>query len=228
MKTTSTHAAIALALMLTLGCSPRESSDEHPREVETGEATTDEEPTTDEKKAAGDEGAHAHGAGSEPSTLPEGFEGPGKLELPEDLRGLLVAEMVQIESAMHRILSALVRGELAKVQKDAQGVRDSFILAQKLTKDQAAKLGELLPSEMVTLDRRFHGQAAALAKAAGAGNASRAAAIYAEMTTSCVDCHRAFARERFPGVAASGEGISVEHAGDDTAGEVHEAPAHAH
>lgn len=206
MKNTSTRAALALAA-LTLGCSSKTSSDPPPREVDTTGAKA-----APGEKAAGDAHAHAHGAGGEPSELPEGFEGPGTLELPDDLRGLLVAEMVQIESAMHRMLSALSRGDLEAVEKDAQGVHDSFILAQKLTGEQAAKLGELLPPEMVSLDRRFHGQAAALAKAAGAGDARRAGAIYAEMTTSCVGCHRAFARERFTGLASSGERRTPERA----------------
>lgn len=172
---------VALVLAVGAGCSSRSSSSEP------------------EEHAP----AHAHGhGGGEPAALPAGFQGPGKLELPEDLRALVIAEMVQVESAMHGILSALVRGDLAKVATTAQAVHDSFILSQQLTEEQAHRLHELLPPEFVTLDERFHRDAAELAKAAGAGDAVRAAEIYGRMSNGCVSCHSAYARERFPGLAS--------------------------
>lgn len=145
-------------------------------------------------------GGHDHGGGG--STAPaDHVVGPGTLGLPDELRALIVAEMVEVESAMHRILSALVRGDLETVATTAQAVHDSFVLAQKLTPDQAEALHEHLPPPFVSLDRQFHGDAAELARTAGAGQAAAAAGVYARMSERCVGCHRAYARERFPGLA---------------------------
>lgn len=190
---------LLLVIFLVLGAC--DAKDSPPSAEPTAAEPTSAEPTSG--PSAGAAGGHAHGGAGAAAALPSDFEGPGALALPDDLRALLVAEMVAIEAAMQRMLPALVRGELGTLASDAQAIHDSFILAQKLSPEQSRALGELLAPEFVVLDRQLHQGGADLARAAEAGDAERAAAIYGSMTAACVGCHRAYARERFPGLAAA-------------------------
>jgi hypothetical protein len=131
---------------------------------------------------------------------PAGWEGPGHLDLPEDLRELLVTEMRSIEGGMQALVPHLVQGHMDEVAALGRQIHDSFVLAQQITPEQRARLVELLPDEFRTMDRAFHRLGADLAEAAARGDAREASRVYGALVDGCVRCHQAYARTRFPGL----------------------------
>lgn len=148
-----------------------------------------------------------------PAALPEeGAEKPedeprrpgpevNPLDLPPKLAGLLRREMIELDTGMHTLHSALVRGDGERAAETAQKIHDSFILKRELSKEELKTLVSQLPKDFVKRDRALHETSAELAEAARQDDFETAAERYGEMTRACVGCHSAHAAERFPGMA---------------------------
>ena len=123
-------------------------------------------------------------------------EEKGVESLSDDLRGLLLSEMLQIEKGMHQIFSHMVRGEYEDINRIALKIRDSFILRKKLTDSQRTELKQL-PKSFLELDHSFHESAGDLANAAEFGEKDTVVEYYQKMAAKCVQCHSTFAKQRF-------------------------------
>lgn len=119
--------------------------------------------------------------------------------LSTELRILLRQEMISIDRAMGTLSSDIAQGQWASASKTAAQVRDSFILKQSLTQEQAHELHAKLPQAFINLDVRFHNQADKLADAAHHRDPELSVFYYAQMMNSCVQCHTTHAPTRFPG-----------------------------
>lgn len=120
--------------------------------------------------------------------------------LTAKLRGLLVREMVEIESAMHVTYSAIIRGNHDVVAQNGQAIHDSFILEQSLTEQDHQDLEAAVPEEFLHMDEQFHQLAAALAEAGEQKNSEQQVEVFNRMTESCVACHGRYATDRFGGL----------------------------
>lgn len=139
----------------------------------------------------------AHATEDEPALPP----GTNPFDLPPETARLLRQEMLQLDTGMHTLHSALVRGDGDTAAETAQKIHDSFILKQELSKEELKALVAAVPEDFVERDRAFHKLSAELAEAARAGNFDDAAGLYGRMTDACVGCHTAHAPERFPALA---------------------------
>lgn len=128
--------------------------------------------------------------------------------LSPELRAAFIAEMQNLDSALQRAVSAVVRADWAAAERSAHEIRGSFILEQRLTPDQLTELHRVLPEPFVALDRAFHEQADRLAAAAKSKDAELAAFSTYKLTEACISCHAQYARHRFPGLS---EHPSVHH-----------------
>ena len=133
-------------------------------------------------------------AGSAIAAEPVGPKLTGKL------RGLLIQEMVQIESAMLHTYSAIVQGNHATVAQQGQAIHDSFILAQSLTEQDHQDLTAALPEEFLEMDTQFHKLAALLAQAGENKNSQGQVDVFNRMTEACVVCHSRYVTDRFDGL----------------------------
>lgn len=123
--------------------------------------------------------------------------------LSPETRALVIREMQAIDAAMNRVHTALVTGDHATVVENAQAIHDSFVLAQTLSDEQRAEIGEL-PREFLSADRKFHQLSDRLAKAGKAQDSWAERAWFDEMTRACVACHGEFATGRFPDITKVG------------------------
>lgn len=121
-------------------------------------------------------------------------------ELPPRLSGLLRQEMRAINGAMQAIFQGIVTGDHARVERKARKIHQSFILEKELTPEDRQRLKEAAPKAFLRLDRGFHEDAAALARAAGEQDSERELELFREMSRACVDCHTRFTGDRFPGL----------------------------
>jgi cytochrome c556 len=119
-------------------------------------------------------------------------------KLSNGLKGLLSAEMVEVNKSMKEIFESIVKADYENVAKWATGIENSFILKKSLTKAQGKELTIKVSKEFLTQDKNFHETAGKLATAAEFENKEDINKYFFEMTNSCVKCHSTFATHRFP------------------------------
>lgn len=120
--------------------------------------------------------------------------------LSPELRAAFVAEMQHLDHGLQAVVSAIARADWPAVEKTAGEIKGSFILEQKLTREQLAELHRVLPEPFLALDRQFHAQAERLGHAAKARDGELAAFYAYKLTDGCVSCHSQYARHRFQAV----------------------------
>jgi len=123
----------------------------------------------------------------------------GDLQLSEELRGLLQAEMAEIASASQALALSYVTGDWESVQRIAEQIRASYVMEKGLSDSQKHELEEKLPDHFKHLDAEFHARAEKLGQAAAAKDRELTAFHYYRMLETCANCHAAFAKSRFPG-----------------------------
>lgn len=121
------------------------------------------------------------------------------IALSPDLSALLSTEMLAVQDGLGLLMAAMTAGDWPRVAEIAKKIETSYILDQRLTAEQAAELGRVLPPRFKTLDAAFHGSAGKLAKAAEARDAELAVFHSYKLMEACIECHAAYAGRRFPG-----------------------------
>lgn len=133
------------------------------------------------------------------------------ISLSADLHRLLGAEMIAIENGMKDLVPAISSGEWETIATIAQGIRDSFIMKQKLTTAQKEELHRVLPDLFIEMDQDFHNSAGMLAHAAGMKNADVVNFYFFKLNDACVACHTRYASGRFPGLAKDDDVDNHQH-----------------
>ncbi len=118
--------------------------------------------------------------------------------LSPELRGLLSQEMTALQKGMMSLIPELASGNWSEVKKTAKKIKNSYILKQKLTKEQAKELHSKLTPAFIELDQSFHKDAGMLMHVAENKNAELANFYFFKMINACVGCHSKFATHRFP------------------------------
>lgn len=121
-------------------------------------------------------------------------------QLDPGVRELLRQEMRALAGAVDRVPSRLAQGDWEQLEKIGRDIHDSFILKQKMSASQRRHLRDTLPGGFKRMDKRFHEQAATLANSAGEEDARATVNTFRDLLQACVDCHRQYAPERFPGL----------------------------
>ncbi len=121
------------------------------------------------------------------------------LDLPPKLRAALVAEMGGLREGIADIAVKLASGEWEAVAARATRIRDSFIMKQKLSREELAHLERALPAEFLALDEQFHRHADSLAEAAHRKDGELATFYFYKMTEGCLQCHARYATHTFKG-----------------------------
>ncbi len=118
-------------------------------------------------------------------------------KLSSGLKTLLSQEMIAVEISMKNIFSNMIAGNYEAIEKEATGIKNSFILKKKLTQEQKHELHTTVSKEFITQDKTFHATAGKLASAAEFEDIKDVNMYFNQMTNSCVKCHSTFATHRF-------------------------------
>ena len=127
----------------------------------------------------------------------------GVERLSHGLRELLSQEMRALQNGMISIIPAYHSGNWGEIEVTARKMKNSYILKQKLTKNQATELHSVLPHEFIEKDQKFHYLAGMLAHAAKNKKPELINFYFSEMNESCVSCHSKFATHRFPALISN-------------------------
>jgi hypothetical protein len=122
----------------------------------------------------------------------------GVESLSPETRSLLREEMLEIQSGMMSVIAAYASGDLEEIASIAKSIEDSYILRQKMSRQQMHELHQKLPSAFVQLDQQFHVYAGSLADAATSSNGELVVFYYSKLVESCSACHSKHAKHRFP------------------------------
>ncbi len=121
---------------------------------------------------------------------------PQELKLPDNVQVVLIEEMTTISRLMGELLEYIVRGDSENTSMTALEISDTN-LKQKFSSKEIKKIMKILPKGFIKMDRKFHGSANKLAKAADTNDFQTALSIYNDMTQSCLNCHSAYVNDRF-------------------------------
>ena len=118
-------------------------------------------------------------------------------KLSVGLKDLLSQEMIAVEKSMKNIFSNMIAGNYEDIEKEATGIKNSFILKKNLTQKQKHELHTTVSDEFISQDRAFHATAGKLATAAEFEDKEDVNKYFNQMTNSCVKCHSTFATHKF-------------------------------
>jgi len=125
------------------------------------------------------------------------FEDGTELHLSHDVKVILNQEMKEIEEGMMKIIPAISAGSWETIANIAKNIKDSFILKQKLTKQQIEELHHSLTADFVEMDQNFHSTAGKLAHAAHQQDGELVNFYFYKLHSQCMKCHSKYASKRF-------------------------------
>lgn len=120
------------------------------------------------------------------------------MQLDAEIKQLLQQEMQAIQSGMMALVPAMASGNWEKVAEIGKNMEASYLLKQKLTKEQRHALHKSLPAGFIKQDQAFHHSAGMLAHAAEMGHPDIVNFYFYKLNTACLECHSEFATNRFP------------------------------
>jgi len=123
----------------------------------------------------------------------------GEFNLSEDLKAVLLEEMRAIEKGMTKLVHEISHGNWSNIEKIGKTIEESYIVKQKLSKQQMEELHRKLPVGFQRLDGKFHKLAGALARSAKERNIDLVVFYFYRLNESCARCHSKYAKSRFPG-----------------------------
>jgi hypothetical protein len=121
------------------------------------------------------------------------------INLSPKLHQALSEEMRAIEQAMMTLVKAMAAGDWSIIAKTGEQIRDSYIMKQKLSKEDFEELHRTLPDEFREMDERFHQRAGQLSRAALEKDKELVAFYSYKLMEGCMSCHVSYAAGRFPG-----------------------------
>ncbi len=127
--------------------------------------------------------------------------GPSKknqINLSSELKHILSMEMNAIQKGMIELVPAIASGNWQKIEEIGEKIRDSYIMKQRLSKDQIEELHHSLPPMFQELDHSFHKAAGMLAHTAKMKNTELVSFYFYKLNDACTKCHSKYATRRFP------------------------------
>jgi len=144
------------------------------------------------------------------SSLLSSNENTHIIEWTPSTRSALIKEMVAITKNYQDLVSSLAQGDWEKVTKKSHAIYSSFILKQELSDEDMNDLHRILPERFIEMDQAFHNHAKNLAMAAKQHDGELAAFYSWKLMDGCVNCHKIYGNQRFPGLTDNNMG-SHEH-----------------
>lgn len=114
------------------------------------------------------------------------------VEMPPDARAELRAEMLDFQSAFQQIIAALAEGKSSDAGTIAEKNIGVSAMGRHRTAPANARPGRYMPPEMHAMARTMHQSASEFANTAQAGDASATLKALAQLSGTCVGCHRTY------------------------------------
>ncbi len=114
------------------------------------------------------------------------------IDMPTEARTAMRAEMLDFQTALHLIVSALGEQNLAEAADVAEKQMGISAMGRHRSSPANARPGMFMPREMNAIARGMHSSASEFAKVARGGDTIKALVAMQTVTGACVACHRSF------------------------------------
>ncbi len=114
------------------------------------------------------------------------------VKMSPEARAEMRAEMLDFQTALHLIVTALGEGKLGEAADTAESQIGLSAMGRHRNAPANARPGMYMPNEMHAIARGMHASASDFAKAARSGEPSKALAALQPVTGACVTCHRTY------------------------------------
>ena len=114
------------------------------------------------------------------------------VKMPQEARAEMRAEMLDFQTALNSIITALGDGRHADAAEIAETQIGVSAMGRHRNAPPNARPGMFMPNEMHALARGMHGAGSEFARTARAGDTARALQALTSVTGACVACHRSY------------------------------------
>jgi hypothetical protein len=117
------------------------------------------------------------------------------VEMPAEARAEMRAEMLDFQTALHSIISALGERKFNDAADTAEKMIGVSAMGRHRMSPPNARPGMFMPNDMHAISRAMHSAGsdfAKVAKSAKAGDAGKALVALQAVTGACVACHRSY------------------------------------
>ena len=114
------------------------------------------------------------------------------VEMPPEARASLRAEMLDFQTTIHSIISALGEQKFDEVADIAEKQIGVSAMGRHRKDPMNARPGMFMPDAMHSIARNMHIAGSDFAKIAKKGNTTEALAALQSVTGACVACHRSY------------------------------------
>jgi hypothetical protein len=114
------------------------------------------------------------------------------VKMSPEARAEMRAEMLDFQTALHLIVSALAEGKLADAAETAESQMGISAMGRHRTAPMNARPGMFMTNEMHAIARGMHAAGSDFAKAAKTGDSAKALVALQAVTGACVACHRSY------------------------------------
>jgi hypothetical protein len=114
------------------------------------------------------------------------------VEMPPEARATLRAEMLDFQTSIHSIISALGEQKFDEAADIAEKQIGVSAMGQHRKYPMNARPGMFMPDAMHSIARNMHVAGSDFAKIARKGNTTQALAALQPVTGACVACHRGY------------------------------------
>ena len=126
------------------------------------------------------------------------------LPLSAKHRAALIAEMLGVKAGVAELSGSIAMGDWKAAAQQAERIRDSYIMKQKLSSEELEQLEHALPADFIEKDSEFHRHADGLAHAARAHDYELEVFYFSKMMEGCGACHARYATDVFKGFKPTG------------------------
>lgn len=114
------------------------------------------------------------------------------VEMPPEARTALRAEMLDFQTALHSIISALAERKFTVAADIAEKQMGISAMGRHRNAPPNARPGMFMPNDMHSIARSMHAASSEFAKVAGSGDTTKALGALQAVTAACVACHSSF------------------------------------
>jgi hypothetical protein len=114
------------------------------------------------------------------------------VKMPPEARAEMRAEMLDFQTALHSIVSALAEGKFADAADTAETQIGVSAMGRHRNSPPNARPGMHMPNDMHMIARNMHFSASEFAKVARTGDFAKSLNALQSVTGACVACHRSY------------------------------------
>ncbi|MRR52128.1 MAG: cytochrome C [Rhodocyclaceae bacterium] len=119
-------------------------------------------------------------------------EGRQRVEMSNEARAELRAEMLDFQAALHSIVGALAEQQFTKAADIAEKQIGVSAMGRHRNAPANARPGMFMPNDMHAIARSMHSAVSDFAKVARNGDTTKALASLQTVTGACVACHHGY------------------------------------